>query len=328
MSGKARSWFCAVMLAAAILSALAPASAEEAYPTRPVRWIVPWPAGGTTDVIARIVAQKVSEIINQPIIIDNRGGAAGMIGMTTAAQSLPDGYTYLVSDSALSSVASLNGALPFDPEKDLLPVTIFVTVPHALVVRKDLPVSSVKELIALALAKPKALNFGSGGIASPLHLAGELFRARAGIEWTHIPYRGSGPAVAAVVAGEVDVATPTLPNTIAQVISGNMRALAVTTAKRSPSLPDVPTLAEAGLPNAEAFAYYGLHAIKGTPQTMIDRMYDACIKALNSPDLRAKLREQAADVIANTPAEYAAFVRTDTQKWREIIKAAGLSKEN
>ena len=323
-----RSWIRAFAFVAALVCATAPAGAEENYPTRPIRWIVAWPAGGTTDVIARVVAQKVSEIIGQAIVIDNRGGAAAMIGMNAAVQATPDGYTFLVSDSALSSVAALNGKLPFDPEKDLVPVTMFVTVAHVLVVRKDLPVQSVKELVALARSKPKALNFGSGGIGSPLHLAGELFRARAGIEWTHIPYRGSGPAVAAVVAGEVDVATPTLPNTIGQVTGGNIRALAVMTAKRSPSLPDVPTIAEAGISDAEAFAYYGLHAVKGTPRAMIDRMYDACIKALNSPDLRAKLREQSADVVADTPAEYGAFIQADTQKWNEIIKAAGLSKDN
>jgi tripartite-type tricarboxylate transporter receptor subunit TctC len=326
---KARSWLGVLLLATAVSSSSVCANAQEAnYPTRTIRWIVPWPAGGTTDVVARLVAQKVSEVIGQPIIIDNRGGAAGMIGINAAVQSTPDGYTFLVSDSALSSVASLNGKLPFDPEKDLIPITIFVTVPHALVVRKDLPVNSVKELTALAKEKPKTLNFGSGGIASPLHLAGELFRARAGIEWTHVPYRGSGPAIAAVVSGEVDVATPTLPSMIGQAKSGNMRVLAVMTAKRSPSLPDVPTLAEAGLPNAEAFAYFGLHAIKGTPQAFVEAMYKACIKALNTPELRERLREQAADVVANTPAEYAAFVKADTQKWRDIIHAAGLSKEN
>jgi tripartite-type tricarboxylate transporter receptor subunit TctC len=326
---KAPFWLCALLLAFALLSPGVRAHAQEAnYPTRPIRWIVPWPAGGTTDVIARVVAQQVSEVIGQPIVIDNRGGASAMIGINAAVQAAPDGYTFLVSDSALSSVASLNGKLPFDPQKDLIPITIFVTVPHALVVRNDLPVKSIQELIALAKAKPKTLNFGSGGIASPLHLAGELFRARAGIEWTHIPYRGSGPAIAAVVSGEVDVVTPTLPSMIGQAKGGNMRVLAVMTAKRSPSLPDVPTLAEAGLPNAEAFAYFGLHAIKGTPQPIVERMYQACIKALNTPELRERLREQAADVVANTPAEYAAFVRDDTQKWRDIINAAGLSKEN
>jgi tripartite-type tricarboxylate transporter receptor subunit TctC len=297
---------------------------DVSYPTRPIRWIVTWPAGGTTDVIARVVAHKVSELLKQPIIIDNRGGAAGVIGMRAGVAAEPDGYTFLVTDSAISSVTSLNGSLPFDPVKSLAPITMFALVPHIVVVKDALPVKTFAELIELAKSKPGTLNFSSGGIGSPLHLAGELIRVRAGISWLHVPYRGSGPAVTALLTGEADVATPTLPNTVSQVASGKIRALAVMSSKRSSLLPNVPSIEEVGLKGAEAFAYYGLSAPVGVPPAILDRMYKACILALKSTEVSASFNELGVEVVGNTPAEYQDFILSDTKKWSEVIKAAGI----
>jgi tripartite-type tricarboxylate transporter receptor subunit TctC len=204
---------------------------------------------------------------------------------------------------------------------------MFARVPHVVAVRGDMPVKTLRDLIALAKAKPGSINFGSGGVASPLHLAGELFRTRAGIEWQHIPYRGSGPAVTALATGEVDLAAPTLPNVVSLIAAGNLRALAVMTPKRSPLLPDVPTIEEVGLTDAEAFAYYGLSAPVGTPRIALERMHEACVQAIISPDVRTRFQELGADPVGNTAAEYGEFIKTDMKKWQAVIEAAGIPKQ-
>jgi tripartite-type tricarboxylate transporter receptor subunit TctC len=303
-------------------------SAESNYPTRPIRWIVAWPPGGSTDVIARIVAQNVSAGLHKAVFIDNRGGAAGVIGMKSAVAAKPDGYTFLVSDSGISSVASLYGSLPFDPDKDLLPITMFARVPHLIVVKNDLPVKSISELVSLAKSKPDSINFGSAGSGSPLHLAGELFRVRAGITWQHIPYRGAGPTIAALLAGEVDVASPTLANVVSHINSGKIRALAVMSQTRTPLAPNIPTLSELGVSDAEAFAYYGLSAPVGVAPGILKQTYEACIQALKSPDVIANLQKQGAEPVGNTSDEYGAFIRADMAKWEEVVKAANIPKQD
>jgi tripartite-type tricarboxylate transporter receptor subunit TctC len=305
-----------------------PASSDSNYPSRPIRWIVTWPAGGSTDVVARIIAQKVSEILRQAVIIDNRGGAAGVIGMRAAVAAEPDGYTLLVSDSGISSVTSLYGSLPFDPNTDLAPITMFAQVPHMIAAKSDFPAKSINELVSLAKSKPGSINFGSAGIASPLHLAGELFRVRAGINWQHIPYRGSGPAVAALVAGEVDVASPTLANIFGQIDSGKVRPLAVMSQKRTTLAPNVPTLHESGISDAEALAFYGLSAPAGVQKEILKRMHEACGLALNSPEVIEKLKNAGAEPVGSAPSEYGDFIRNDTKKWQAVITAAGIPKQS
>jgi tripartite-type tricarboxylate transporter receptor subunit TctC len=294
------------------------------YPDRPVRWVVPYPAGGTTDVIARHVAQTVSQLSGATIVIDNRAGAGGRIAMGAVAKAEPDGYTLLVSDASLATAPSLYASLPFDPVKDLQAIALFATVPHIVVVNPEVKANSLSELIALAKQEPGKLNFGSGGVGSPLHLAGEVLRVETGMPWTHIPYRGAGPAMLASISNEVQVATPSLPAALSQVQGGKLRALAVMSPKRLAVLPDVPTAAELGFPKATVQGWIGLHAPAGTPAAILAALETAVAKALQNPDLRARLATQGADVSAETGAAYGKLVTDETARWKQVVEAAGI----
>src|SRR5665213_216130 len=274
------------------------------YPDRPVRWIVPYAAGGTTDVIARYVAQTMSQISGHAIVIDNRAGAGGRTGMALVAKADPDGYTLLVSDASIATAPSLYAELPFDPVKDLTPIGMFATVPHIVVVSPEVGVATLGELIALAKKDPGKLNFGSGGIGSPLHLAGEVLRLETGMAWTHIPYKGAAPAILASITNEVQVATPSLPAALPQVQAGKLRALAVMSPKRLATLPDVPTTAELGFPKATVQGWVGLHAPAGTPTAILNAIEAELAKALENPELRAHLAVQGADVSPEIGAAY------------------------
>jgi tripartite-type tricarboxylate transporter receptor subunit TctC len=297
------------------------------YPERPIHWIVPYPPGGTTDVIARDVAQAVSQVLGQPIVIDNRGGAGGQIAMSDVAKATPDGYTLLVSDASLATAPSLYKQLSFDPAKDLQAIARFVTVPHIVIVSAELKADSLGDLIALSKKAPGTLNFGSGGLGSPLHLAGEALRIETGIAWTHVPYRGALSAILAVISNEVQVATPSLPAALAFVQSGKVRALAVMSPQRLAVLPDVPTVAALGYPKATVQGWVGLHAPAGTPAAIVAALEGAAAKALQSAELRARLAAQGADVAVQSGAAYAQFVANEAQRWKEIVQIAGIPQQ-
>ena len=319
------------MLARVLLLAFAcllagPALAVD-YPDRPIHWVVPYPPGGTTDVLARHVAQAVSQVLGQPVVIDNRGGAGGQIAMNAVAKATPDGYTLLVSDASLATAPSLYKHLLFDPATDLQAVARFATVPHVVVVNPNVRAGSLGELIALSKQTPGSLNFGSGGVGSPLHLAGEALRIETGIVWTHIPYKGAGPAVLAAISNEVQVATPSLPAVLALVQADKLHALAAMSPQRLPVLPQVPTVAELGYPKATVLGWVGLHAPAGTPVQVLNTLGAAVSKALESDELRAHLAAQGADVAPQSGAVYARFVADEAARWKHIVEVAGIPQE-
>jgi tripartite-type tricarboxylate transporter receptor subunit TctC len=323
MSGRFAAGVLALLAlgAAGLLPGVA-AAAE--YPDKPIRWVVPYAAGGTTDAVARNVAQAISQIAGWTIVIDNRAGAGGRTAMGMVARADPDGYTLLVSDASLATAPSLYAQLPFDTAKDFLPIAMFATVPHIVVVNPEVKANSLGELIALGKKDPGKLNFGSGGIGSPLHLAGEALRLETGISWTHVPYRGAGPVIIGAISNEIQVATPSLPAALAQVQAGTLRALAVMSPKRLPTLPEVPTAAELGFPKATVQGWVGLHAPAGTPPAVVNAIETAVAKALQSPELRARLAQQGADVSADTGAAYGKLVAEETARWKQVVEAAGI----
>ena len=320
-----RATYVARVLALALGAAgpLPGASAAD-YPDRPIHWVVPYAAGGTTDVVARNVAQTITQMQGWTIVIDNRAGAGGRPAMGTVARADPDGYTLLVSDASLATAPSLYAQLPFDPVKDFLPIALFATVPHIVVINPEVKANSLAELIALGKQDPGKLNFGSGGIGSPLHLAGEALRLETGIPWTHVPYRGAGPAIIGTISNEVQVATPSLPAALAQVQAHTLRALAVMSPKRLPTLPDVPTVAELGFPKATVQGWVGLHAPAGTPPAVLKALETAVAKALQSPELRNRLAQLGADVSTETGAAYGQLVAEETARWKQVVEAAGI----
>jgi tripartite-type tricarboxylate transporter receptor subunit TctC len=311
-------------LGAAVLTQTA---AAQAYPARPIRWVVTYPPGGTTDVIARNVAQVVGDSLGVAIVVENKAGAGGVIGMDAVAKSAPDGYTFLVSDASLATAPSLYARVPFDPLKDLVAIGQFVTVPHVIVVNAALPVKDVRDLIAQSRREPGKLNFSSGGIGSPLHLAGEVFRSATGVEWTHVPYKGANPAILAVVSGEAQVAAPSVPGVLGQIAGGKLRALAVTSPRRLDLLKDVPTVVELGFPGAQMFGWVGLHAPAGTPSAVLARMQAAVAQALASPALQARLSEQGAALASGAPDAYGRLIAEQITLWRKVVAEAGIKPE-
>jgi tripartite-type tricarboxylate transporter receptor subunit TctC len=314
-----------LVLCAACLPCAAALAAP--YPDRPIRWVVPYPPGGTTDVIARNVAQAISQAHGHTIVVDNRAGAGGQIAMNAVAKAAPDGYTLLVSDASLATAPSLYKQLPFDPIKDLQAVALFATVPHIVVVNPAVQAGSLGELIALSKKAAGELNFGSGGVGSPLHLAGEALRVETGIAWTHIPYKGAGPAILAATSNEVQIATPSLPAALSLVQAGKLRALAVMSPRRLAVLPEVPTVAELGYPKATVLGWVGLHAPVGTPPEVVGTLEAAVSKALQSPDLRERLAMQGADVAALSGGAYGTLVMDEAARWKEIVQAVGIAPQ-
>ena len=295
------------------------------YPNRPIRIIVTFPPGGPTDIIARVVGQKLAEAWGQPVVIDNRSGAGGNIGTDLAAKSAPDGYTLLLSNFGPMAISPFVYAkLPYDPVKDLTPITLAATAWFFVVTNPSSPLTSIKELIAQAKANPDKITFSSSGNASPSHLAGALFQSSAGVKLTHVPYKGGAPAVGAVIAGEVQMAIESPPPIVPQVKAGKLRALGAARATRSPLLPDVPTVSEAGLPGFEVGSWYGFHAPAGTPKLIIDKLHAEMVKAMKTPELREKFSNVGAETIANTPAEYGAFVQAELKKWSKVVRSTGI----
>ena len=295
------------------------------YPNRPLRIVVTYPPGGPTDIVARAVGQKLAEAWGQPVVVDNRPGAGGNIGTDLVAKSPPDGYTLVLSNFGPMIISSfVYSKLPYDPVKDLTPVTLAATSWFFLVVHPAVPVASVSELIALAKARPGQLTFSSSGNASPSHLASALLQSVAGINLTHVPYKGGAPAIAAVMGGEVQLAVESPPPIIPQVKAGKLRALGAARPDRSPLLPEVPTVKEAGLPGFEVGSWYGFHAPAGTPKPIIDKLNAEMIKAMQMPELRDRFAAVGAETIANSPAQFGAFVEAELKKWGKVIQAAGV----
>jgi tripartite-type tricarboxylate transporter receptor subunit TctC len=295
------------------------------YPNKPVRIVVTFTPSGATDVIARIVGQKLSEAWGQQVIIDNRPGAGGAIGTELVAKSPPDGYTLVLSSFGPMAIAPfVYSKLGYDPIKDLAPITLAATSWYFMVVTPSSKATSLKEFIALAKAKPGEITFSSSGNASPTHLAGALFQSAAGINLTHVPYKGAGPGIAAVVAGEIQMAIESPTPIVSQVKAGKLRALGVARPDRSPILPDVPTMSEAGLPGFQVGSWYGFHAPAGTPKAIIDKLHADMVKVMNTPEVRERFAAVGSDTTTNTPAQYGAFVQTELKRWGAVIKATGI----
>jgi tripartite-type tricarboxylate transporter receptor subunit TctC len=316
-------------LAVAALAALAPGLAwPQAYPAKPVRLIVPFPPGGSTDIVARIVAQKLGERLGQQVVVENRGGAGGTIGTEVVARAAPDGYTLGVGSTSTHAVApSVYAKLGYDPVKDFAPISLVAVSPYLLVVHPDVQVKSLQEFVAYVKARPGKLNYASAGTGSTTHLAMEMLKSAAGLYIVHIPYNGNGPAGTAVIAGQVEALFGSLPAVLPHAKSGRVRPIAVGTPKRSPSLPDVPTVAESGFPGFDASLWLAIMAPAGTPPAVVDRLHREIVAVIGSPDAADTLAKAGAEPLTSTPAELAGMVKDGVGKYAKIVKQAGIKAE-
>ena len=286
--------------------------------------MVPYPAGGPLDTVARLLGQKVAESTKQPVIVDNKPGAGGNIGADAVAKSAPDGYTILMGAVATHAInPTLYASIPYDPVKDFIAVTQVASTPNVLVVNPSVPASNVREFIAYAKAHPGKLNFGSGSTGSAGHLAGELFKTMAGVEMTHVPYKGAAPAMNDLIGGQIQLMFDNLASALGQVRAGRVRALAVTTARRTALAPDLPTIAESGLPGFDINTWFGIFVPANTPREMVDRLHAEFTRALAAPDVREKVLSLGAEPVGSTPAEFAAYIRAEAEKYARVIKASG-----
>jgi len=315
------------LVAVAILAAAAGAVQAQNYPTKPVKIIVPFGAGGPADIYARAIAQRLSEPLGQQVIVEDRPGAGSALGTDVVAKSAPDGYTLLMISNTHTINETLNPKLPYNLLRDFAPITQVNVMPNVLVVSPTAKVNSVKELIALAKANPGKLNYASSGPGTPYHLAAELFKAMTDTQIVHIPHKASGEARASVLGGQVEMMFDSLPTTVQQIKSGKMKGLAITSVRRSPLLPDVPTVAEAGVPGYEADLWLGLVAPAGTPAAIINRLHDETVKILQRPDVRASFIQQGTEPVDSTPAQFAAMLKTDVERWGKVVKFSGAKVE-
>ncbi|MDF8365173.1 Bug family tripartite tricarboxylate transporter substrate binding protein [Achromobacter anxifer] len=305
------------------------AHAADPYPNKPIRLIVPFAAGGTTDIVARVVADGLGRELGQPVIVENRGGGGGSIGADALARSTPDGYTLGVATvSTMATNPATNPKNPYNPLTDFAPITNMVNVPNVLTVNPAVPAKSLAEFIALLKANPGKYSYASSGAGGIGHLDGELFKSLTKTDMVHVPYRGSGPALNDVIAGQVNAQFDNLPSSMPHIQAGKLRALAVAAPKRLPALPDVPTFAEGGLPEMDNMAWYGLVAPAGTPQAVIDRIHDATVKALKDPKIVQRLADGGSLVDGNTPAEYAAQIKRELELRQRIAKERNIRSTN
>jgi tripartite-type tricarboxylate transporter receptor subunit TctC len=310
------------------LCLLSPAVHAQTYPAKPIRIVVPYTAGGSVDILARLVGQKFTETWGRATIVDNRPGGSSNIGAELVAKSPPDGYTLLAATStALAVNPSLFPKLGFDPQRDFAPITLATYIPSILVVHPSLPVKTVKELIALAQSRPNQLNYASAGSGTPGHLGMELFKTLTRTQVTHVPYKGGAPAVADTVAGQVMMDLAVTPDALPFVQAGRLRALGVSTLKRSPIVPDVPTIAEAGVPRFEVIGWYGFLAPAGTPREIVTRLNQEIVRALKERDVRERLVGLGFEVAGNTPEEFAAWMKSERTKWAKVIQDSGAKPE-
>jgi tripartite-type tricarboxylate transporter receptor subunit TctC len=314
------------MLALAPL--VAQAQAQGAFPSKALTIVVPFSAGGTTDILARVVGQYMAKNLGQPVIIDNRAGAGGNIGAQMVARAAPDGYTLLMGTVGTHAInQSLYKKLGFDPIKDFAPITRVALVPNLLVANPSQPFKSVKELIAYARANPGKVTFASSGSGTSIHLSGEMFQQMAGVEMQHIPYKGSAPALTDLLGGQTAVMFDNMPSVIGHVRAGKLRPIAVTTPNRSPAVPDVPTIAESGVPGYSATSWFGLLAPTGTPAPVMARLHGSILKALADPEVKKKLAEQGAEPHGEKPEQFAEFIRSETAKWGQTVKVSGATAD-
>ena len=326
MSHRRVRLLLAVIASAGPIGAQAASTASaEGYPARPIRMIVPYAPGGSTDAVVRVLAPKLNEILGQQVVVDNRPGGSSTIGLGIAANAPPDGYTLGVANIAYGANPSLFRKMPFDSEKDLVPVSMLSIVTLVLAVNPSVPARSVKELIAVAKAKPGSLNYASAGNASGNHLATERFAFATGIKMVHVAYKGGGPAIASLVSGETSVLFATIPSSIQHFKTGRLFALGVGDRKRSPALPDVPTIAEAGVPGFEAFEWNGVLVAAGTPQPVIGKLHQALAKALSMPEVKERLVSLGIDPVGSSPEELGAFIKAEFKTWAKVIKAVGIT---
>lgn len=311
---------CASLLATLFALPAPPAVGADAYPQKPIRLVVPFAPGGGTDLLARAVSDRLTQVLGVSVIIDNRAGAGSTIGTAMAARAAPDGYTYLFTSASYTFSPNFYRDLPYDPIKDFKPITMFGSLPNVLVVHPSMPVKSVKELLALARKRPGEIHYGSAGRGSNVHLTTELFLYMAGIKMTQVPYKGMGPAQIGLVSGEVQVLMPAFQSIYPFVKSGQVRALAVTTKQRSPLLPELPTMDEAGVPGYDKSAWFGLFAPAGVPEPVISRMYQAVAKVLTDPEIVKRLAAEGAVARGQPPAEFDAFVREELVSWAKLIR--------
>ena len=308
---------------------VAPARAADAdgYPNKPIRILVGQSPGGATDIVARALAQKLAESLGQSVVVDNRSGAAGSIAAALVAKSAPDGYTALIAPGSYTMNPSLYRQLPFDPVKDLAPVTLIASAPYILMVHPSLPARTVPELIALAKARPKELVYGSGGVGSSGHLAVELFNTMAGITLTHVPYKGAGPALVDLLGGQLQLIFASVVSGLPHSRNGKLRALAITAAKRLAVAPELPTIAEAALPGYEFSSWFGLLVPAGTPRTVVARLQAETAKAVKLPDLNERLAREGSEAVANAPEQFAAYLKTEMTKWADVVRRSGMQPE-
>ena len=318
----------AVHLAAVLLLGATHCAFAQTYPSKPIRMVVPFPAGGSADIVARAFNQRLSAVLGQSIVVDNRSGADGMIGAEMVARSPADGYTLLfASTGPLVINPVLNAKMAYDITKDFAPITVVVQNPMCLVVHPSLPAKSVKELVAFAKARPGQLNFASAGVGNALHLAGEIFKTQTGTNIVHVPYKGTAPAVTDVIAGNAHMMISSIPVMLGPIRAGRLRPLAVASNARIALLPDVPTMREAGLEKFNANSWYGLLAPARTPREIVTRLNTESVKILRSTEMREYLAQQGAEAVGNTPEEFAKHIESELAKWARAVKAAGVKPE-
>jgi tripartite-type tricarboxylate transporter receptor subunit TctC len=321
----------AVLLAVAAVSPAAGAQSASVavnYPTKPIRLVITYPPGGNTDLVGRAVAQKLTEAWGQQVVVDNRGGAGGVLGTVLAKQAPADGYTLLLGTSAgMVLNPLLMSKVPYDAFQDFAPVSLVIINPQLLVVHPALPASNVREFIALAKAKPGQLNFGSSGVGTPNHLGGEMLKAMAGINIVHVPYKGGATSIIDLIAGQVQLVFSSAPSVVPHVRAGRLKALAVGSAKRTPALPNVPTVAESGVPGYEYTTWYGIFAPAKTPAPVITRLNAEIVRILADPQMSQRFQSQGGDPASSTPAELTAYMREEMARWARVIKTAGIRIE-
>ncbi len=314
----------AAALAAALALVAPAASLAQAFPAKPIRLVVTYPPGGGADLMARLIAPKMGEALGQPVVVENKPGASGQIGAGEVARAAPDGHTIMLDASSFAVNPSLYSKLPYDPAKAFQPLAVLALYPNVLVVTPSFPPKDVRELVALAKSKPGTVAFASSGNGSAQHLAGELFKQRAGVDMTHIPYKGGGPALNDVIGGQVPVFFANIASGLAHVKGGKLRAMAVTGARRASSLPEIPTMAEAGIPGYEVYEWNALFAPAGTPAPVVEKLAAAIAKALQSPEVRERVASLGGDLAGYGPKEAEKFVREQTELWGRVVKAGNI----
>ena len=312
------------LIAIATLAALALGAQAQTYPNKPIRLVCPFPPGGAVDIASRALAHELTQSLGQPVTVDDRPGAGGNIGAEIVAKSTPDGYTLLMTTSGIVAInPALYSKMPFDSLKDFAPVSMVVSLNNVLVVNPTLPYKSVKDVIAAAKAQPGKLTYASSGNGTSIHLSGELFKSMTGVDMLHIPYKGSAPAVTDLLAGQVNMMFDNIPSSLPHIKAGKLRALAVTGSKRSQLLPDLPTIAEAGVAGYDSYVWFGIVAPAGTPQEIIAKLNAALVKTAATPEFRDRLTSQGYEVMSSTPEQMAASIRGEIDKWGKVVKASG-----